>query len=150
ESLHQTRGDSVLLDAVAQAASLVQYRDTAVSHAFVTGYQCALAARLEERGFASDVGLMKLVDRLPSPDLLVFLRIPTEVALSRIHQRTKGDGLLATADPLAAVTLRQCALQLSSERFGAVELDATAPAAVLVDHVVGLIEQQPSEGRPPG
>lgn len=131
---------AVLIDALAQAHALDHYRGSTVSHVFVTGYRCALGARLEERGFATSVGLNKLVARLPAPDLLVSLRVPEDVAVSRMLQRSKGDSVLEDADPQALVERRQRALKTWGDRFGAVHLDATAPPSDLVDHVVQLID----------
>lgn len=131
---------AVLIDALAQAHALDHYRGSTVSHVFITGYRCALGARLEERGFTNSVGLNKLVDRLPAPDLLVFLRVPADIAVGRMRERSKGDSVLEEADPQALVVRRQRSLETWGDRFGAVNLDATMPASVLVDQVVRLID----------
>lgn len=131
---------AVLLDAIVQSGALGHYRGSSVSHAFVTGYRCALAARLDERGLSADRGLVNLVARVAPPDLLLLLAVPVEVALERMTSRRKGDGLLSASDPLREVEARQKALVEHGTRLGAVVLDASLPPSVLVDTVVAMVE----------
>lgn len=89
------------LELISKSSILSIYKNSPVQHVFCDSYILDQCARLLQFDICEDQNLA-LLDFITQPDLLIYLQLSAETAVSRMRSRLKGDSLLLERDPVSA------------------------------------------------